>query len=391
MPSVPSRHQGPRGATAGRRSVWPLRVALAASTLWAGAASYYLVFHDEVLARFMAQQTALRTAYEARIDTLRHELDRRSNDARRSEADLASRLTAIAERQRLLERRQATLSGLGSALPEGAETAPEPDIPLSHATAAPAPGAPEAQVLRGRDDRADRIGHDPGPVLANVERRLDGLSAAQFRFLATVTARSARSAGRFRDLIAGTGLDLARYRRPTEAMGGPLVPLPSDAFSVALAEARRQVDEEVRMRRLALDLPLRKPLPGDPALTSSFGSRLDPFTRGYALHTGIDLRAEAGEPVRATAPGRVTAAEYAGGYGNMVEVDHGQGVLTRYAHLSGYAVSPGQRIAAGTVLGYAGSTGRSTGSHLHYETRIDGEPVDPMAFLKAGAQLEFPD
>ena len=87
----------------------------------------------------------------------------------------------------------------------------------------------------------------------------------------------------------------------------------------------------------------------------------------------------------------MTAADYAGGYGNMVEIDHGRGLVTRYAHLSGYAVSVGQRVEAGNVVGFAGSTGRSTGSHLHYETRIDGEPVDPQRFLQAGAQLVFAD
>ena len=103
------------------------------------------------------------------------------------------------------------------------------------------------------------------------------------------------------------------------------------------------------------------------------------------------MRAETGAPVQATAAGRVTAAEHAGGYGNMVEVDHGRGLVTRYAHLSGTAVAVGQRVEAGAVVGFAGSTGRSTGSPLHYETRIDGEPVDPQRFLRAGAQLVFAD
>lgn len=122
-------------------------------------------------------------------------------------------------------------------------------------------------------------------------------------------------------------------------------------------------------------------------MSSPFGTRLDPFTRGLALHTGLDLRAESGEPARATAPGRVSAADYAGGYGNMVEIDHGHGVVTRFGHLARILVRPGQRVAAGDVVGLVGSTGRSTGAHLHYETRIDGEPVDPQRFLEAGGDL----
>src|ERR671917_1062687 len=98
-------------------------------------------------------------------------------------------------------------------------------------------------------------------------------------------------------------------------------------------------------------------MPGHADLTSAFGYRIDPFTRGPAMHTGLDFRAEPGAPVRATGAGQVVSAEYAGGYGNMVEIDHGNGVATRYAHLSSIAVSPGQTIAAGAVIGRAGSTG----------------------------------
>ena len=122
-------------------------------------------------------------------------------------------------------------------------------------------------------------------------------------------------------------------------------------------------------------------------MASTFGPRLDPFTRGLALHTGLDLKAEMGEPALATAPGRVVTAEATGGYGNMVEIDHGHGVVTRFAHLSRMAVRAGQWLRAGDLVGRVGSTGRSTGAHLHYETRIDGEPVAPMGFLEAGREL----
>jgi murein DD-endopeptidase MepM/ murein hydrolase activator NlpD len=91
--------------------------------------------------------------------------------------------------------------------------------------------------------------------------------------------------------------------------------------------------------------------------------------------------------VRATAAGRVNVAEYSGGYGNMVEVDHGAGLVTRYGHLSAFTVSPGDRVEVGQIVGLVGSTGRSTGSHLHYETRINGEPVNPVRFLVAGTQI----
>ncbi len=159
-------------------------------------------------------------------------------------------------------------------------------------------------------------------------------------------------------------------------------------FDGGLSLVGRLIGNGQRLRQAVGDLPLRKPLSGESSLSSPFGPRLDPFTRGLALHTGLDFKAEYGEPARATAPGVVTEAEWAGGYGNMVELTHGHGLATRFGHLARIVVRPGQRVAAGDVIGYVGSTGRSTGAHLHYETRIDGEPVDPQRFLEAGRSLD---
>jgi len=105
------------------------------------------------------------------------------------------------------------------------------------------------------------------------------------------------------------------------------------------------------------------------------------------MHTGIDMRGETGEPVHATAAGRITIAGRDGGYGNMVEISHGNGLSTRYGHLSEIDVAVGQMVRIGQVIGKIGSTGRSTGPHLHYETRINGEAVNPQKFLRAGLRL----
>ena len=114
---------------------------------------------------------------------------------------------------------------------------------------------------------------------------------------------------------------------------------------------------------------------------------MDPFLGRPAIHTGIDLRGDVGEPVHATATGRVSIAGREGGYGNMVEISHGNGLATRYGHLSAIDVKVGQTVRIGEVIGKIGSTGRSTGPHLHYETRINGEAVDPQKFLRAGLRL----
>ena len=105
------------------------------------------------------------------------------------------------------------------------------------------------------------------------------------------------------------------------------------------------------------------------------------------MHTGLDFRAASGDPVRATANGKVVTAGWMGGYGRMVEIDHGNWLSTRYGHLSEINVKAGDHIRIGQVIGAVGSTGRSTGPHLHYETRIGGDPVDPQKFLRAGVRL----
>src|ERR1043165_7742796 len=115
--------------------------------------------------------------------------------------------------------------------------------------------------------------------------------------------------------------------------------------------------------------------------------RAAPFSRAPAMQPGRDFRADIGEPARATAAGTVTIAGWNGGYGKMVEGDHGNGFATRYAHLSAIDVEGGETIRIGQIVGRVGSTGRSTGPHLHYETRVDGDPVDPQRFLRAGVRL----
>jgi murein DD-endopeptidase MepM/ murein hydrolase activator NlpD len=116
-------------------------------------------------------------------------------------------------------------------------------------------------------------------------------------------------------------------------------------------------------------------------LTSNFGSRKDPLTGAADFHAGLDISADRGVPVHATANGSVQLASYNGNYGNCVEIAHGYGIATRYGHLSGYAVHPGQKIKRGDIIGYVGATGRTTGPHLHYEILLNGQPINPLKFL----------
>jgi len=140
------------------------------------------------------------------------------------------------------------------------------------------------------------------------------------------------------------------------------------------------------LEQAAIAIPSLQPI-DNVKLSSNFGVRSDPFRGTAAMHAGIDLPGPIGTPVYATADGIVGRAQRAGGYGNLVELNHGKGIQTRYGHLSRILVNPNSRVRRGQLIGLMGSTGRSTGSHLHYEVRIDGAAVNPIPYLQAGDQL----
>lgn len=136
----------------------------------------------------------------------------------------------------------------------------------------------------------------------------------------------------------------------------------------------------IRLRRTASSTTNFASLPvHEGQLTSGFGYRMNPVTQRRAFHHGIDLAVASGTPVLATADGHVAFAGRAGGYGLLVVIDHGDGVVTRLGHLSAISVRNGQAVAAGDAIGRAGSTGRATGPHVHYEIRIDGSSIDPLS------------
>jgi murein DD-endopeptidase MepM/ murein hydrolase activator NlpD len=122
--------------------------------------------------------------------------------------------------------------------------------------------------------------------------------------------------------------------------------------------------------------------PVEGQITGSFGERIDPFNGEGAFHSGVDIGSTYGHPIIAPADGVVTFADFLGGYGKMVMLDHGHGISTRYGHLSGFAVTPGERVHRGDTIGYVGLSGRSTGPHLHYEVRINDTPVNPYKYLR---------
>lgn len=205
--------------------------------------------------------------------------------------------------------------------------------------------------------------------LAAIEQR-------QFAFAETLTEAASRRSAEAERALRAAGLDPRRVA--TRAVGGPFVPAgETDGRFVRLAQSLKRLDAMERTLRAIPSAAPAFPM----AVTSGFGVRNDPFLGGAALHAGVDVSGRHGQPIHAAAPGRVVQVGYSGGYGMLVTIDHGHGFETRYGHLSGAAVKPGDRVARGQRIAAMGNTGRSTGTHLHFEVRQGGRAVNPRRFL----------
>ena len=189
---------------------------------------------------------------------------------------------------------------------------------------------------------------------------------------------ASRAIGELRRLLASTGLNVERLfpqLGPNRPVGGPFVPPPKGDQPTATSP-----DKLETIRSLIKSLPLSTPLDSY-QLESRFGLRHDPFNHRSSFHTGIDLSAPYMSPVYSTAAGVVIYAGYFSDYGKVVEIDHGNGIATLYAHLHRFTAAVGQKVAEHDQIGFLGSTGRSSGPHVHYEVRVNDEPQDPEKFI----------
>ncbi|HET7559220.1 MAG TPA: M23 family metallopeptidase [Limnochordia bacterium] len=301
-----------------------LSALLGSLALFAGAVAYEGFAHS--LALHLAQR---------RIAELGAERDDLAGSNRRQSAalvDLGRQVEQLADRLRELERSAQSIGRkVGVTIGGDASTA-------AAATGAPASAglpAASADLPTASAERAAPIGPLTAPDESDVDpvgwvEGLLGRTAQQDQQLTTVLDRLAS---------------------------------PADAYAARLAHT-----------------PAGLPVAG--AITSPFGVRTNPIERSREMHQGVDIAAQLGEPVQATADGRVRYAGWIPGYGNAVEIDHGYGYLTLYGHNSRLAVKAGQTVVRGAVIAYAGSTGLSTGPHVHYEIRVAGRAVDPLAFAR---------
>ena len=339
---------------------------------WSIATATYLAFRDDVLRTLVAHQAQQQFAYEDRIAELRAQIDRTTSRQLLDQEQFEQKLDELVRRQTLLESRATALSGGVDPIATGS----------IHPAAKPL-GDPAAPAVRGDHGKQSSI----GAVLDRLEASLDRVEQRQSLAVNQIEIRYQNKTQQIRSVLAQLGLKAD----PAPPAGGPFIPVKlaseDQTFGRALLRVNLMRAEASALGNTLLKVPLRKPVTGEIDETSPFGVRMDPFAHEAAMHTGIDFRGEIGEPIHATAGGIVTVAGWTGGYGKMIEIDHGNGLATRYGHLSEIDVDIGQAVRTGAVIGKLGSTGRSTGPHLHYETRLNGEAVSPQKFLDAGDRL----
>lgn len=423
---------------AGEARSWPITVAWIAVVLlalWVVGATGYIIFHDDLLKTAVHDRVRMQTAYEDRISRLRSEVDTINSRLMLNQDEFDTKLDALRLRQAQLEHRQTKLANLldhtkhpalaavarlseqdatgslqlASAAADAQDTALEPAdghtiklafMPRGNVATASRPadaGLSNADLPAAARNEAEH-------ALMRLAQSQTQLEAEQNETLNMLEARSSSASEMLTQAISELGFEpaklaanvgytpapsLAATDRP-DAVGGPLVPMVlhgavgETPFDRQINRILGKINEAATLYAALQLLPVARPLDDSHDITSGFGVRRDPFLGTPALHSGIDFRADTGTPVHATADGIVTMAQRYAGYGNMVDIEHEGGIVTRYGHMSSIAVTAGEQVKAGDLIGTVGSTGRSTGPHLHYETRIGGDAVNPLRFVKAG-------
>lgn len=311
-------------------------------------------------------------AYEDRIAELRVEVDRLHSRHYAQTGDINLQLQELAQQQEMLTEQHQYVKVLA----EKAEA-------LGLETAAVAPQPMPAPMHTSDNSPATTI-EDAG---AQVEAMLEDTRMA----LAAINDAATESTDEIVAELRGLGIRPDLPEGVGEAIGGPLLPADDSPDSIDLVDDANAVMESLsrfKAAQDALDLaPIHRPLTNYTRISSGYGNRTDPFTRGRAFHAGLDFPAPKGTTVLSAGHGKVVFVGQRSGYGNVVEIDHGNGLLTRYGHLSAFLVDEGQVVDTGTPIAKVGSTGRSTGPHLHFEVRRDDRTIDPQKFLGAGRRL----
>lgn len=390
-------------------------------------ATAYLAFREDLVAGTLIRQARMQHEYEDRIAALRSRVDRITSRQLLDQQAVEAKVAALMRQQEMLTGRNGALDGLiekarkqGLEVPQTQKPEQKAEIDSVTTGSIGASGTRRPTIVA----LADAGSFLRGSTFAGQSGTTIGLGQDLSRKLAAAQLPTGNAAGNpaittqhmfedVREQIGAVGIrqtaslkalqTAARQRMEqlaavyqklkvplpadmTANTGGPFVAASGMAFEDLAENVALSLDTLARLKTKAMKLPVANPLPGA-KITSRFGNRLDPFNRRSAFHAGIDFRAARGTPVKATGSGRVIHAGRKGGYGLMVEIDHGNGITTRYAHLSRITVKKGATVKPGERIGKVGSTGRSTGPHLHYEVRRHKKPANPSRFLKAGREI----
>jgi len=413
-------------------SVRPLHLAagalacVTATLTVAGTIGYYLLRND-IIAEASAERTELVLEYQDHIDRLRAEIETLTSRQMVDRETVEIQVMDVLRRQHDLNQRHAIVADLvaraesvGIYLSNDKPLPPQKP-PLDGRGLASLNGDDSTAIggeselidepvkaLGLRDDTSKSF--DPLTILQqpisgdagvpqglkkNAEKQaaLDAVKAhiseMDVESTAAVDAITVATESRIEEILGITAAitpGVNKALRQKTAIGGPFQPITEENFPDRLERANVALSALRRVKFTALRLPLKRPI-RSASVSSTYGPRVDPFLGRLAMHTGIDFKAPYGARVFATAPGTILSAERHGGYGKMVEIRHANGFVTRYAHLSRIQVTEGDHILAGDLIGNVGSTGRSTGPHLHYEIRRHDKPSNPAQFLSAGDRL----
>ncbi|MGO7542806.1 peptidoglycan DD-metalloendopeptidase family protein [Rhizobium ruizarguesonis] len=381
-------------------------------------ATSYLVLRDDLIGASMARQARMQHDYEDRIAALRAQVDRITSRQLLDQQVVEDKVDKLMEQQMALTSRHGKLDNLldraeSSGLTEKDGAPPAASSPVQSyapdikdkrasltgggieaiekqlASGAPADATPDNSTL-AYVPAAETVGDRADRIFSKVTLSLKDVEQDQRSRVEQLTSDAGNAANAIETVLTRFKIPMPESvaeKDDDDAVGGPYVePESNDGFNNSLVALDGALTRLEAVRSTAESLPFRNPAIGKD-VTSPFGNRRDPFLGRLALHSGIDFRFSPGERIRPTAPGKVISAGWTGGYGNMVEVDHGNGISTRYGHMSEVLVKVGDTVDRNDVIGLAGSTGRSTGTHLHYEVRQDGHAVDPVYFMNAGLKL----
>lgn len=391
-----------------------LATVIGAALLWVAYASVNVVFKEQIIVAKERDRRVIETVFNKRLAQSQRAYDDVSSLNVIMQQEFDATMAEISSRHQTLrsmvERKASADTDLG-ALAKGLSEAGSPNgqkpangnqIMIDVAPAEPTPRQSRVSLLRQQATReANAIGtqvppNSPAaPALMQMRTASADLYVEQVLLLASLEERAAKQIDELRLVLASTGVGPDQLIQPQKisnmvlAQGGPFIDASnlSSASSAFFRHANRaglMVDELRDVQDAINSVPLSSPLTVSRKFTSGFGVRRDPINGRAASHHGIDFSAAWAAPVTSTAAGTVRFAGVRQGFGRCVEVDHGNGFVTRYAHLNRITVQQGQRVKLHQKVGELGNSGRSTGPHVHYEVLFRGQPRNPLRFIEAG-------